>query len=82
MTEKMESAKNYKGFVAGAFAGIAKLSGECESNYPCPYLEFTPSSPSSCRSRFYDDSITRIFPEIRELDLKAANSISSWPSIQ
>jgi hypothetical protein len=60
MTEKMESAKNYKGFVAGVFSGIAKLSGECESNYPCPYLEFTPSSPSSCRRRFYDESITRI----------------------
>ena len=25
--EKKESAKNYKGFVAGVFSGIAKLSG-------------------------------------------------------
>jgi hypothetical protein len=26
--EKKESSKNYKGFVAGVFSGIAKLSGE------------------------------------------------------
>jgi hypothetical protein len=25
--EKKESAKNYKGFVAGVFSGIAKLTG-------------------------------------------------------
>lgn len=25
--DKRESAKNYKGFVAGVFSGIAKLSG-------------------------------------------------------
>jgi hypothetical protein len=28
MTEKKESSKNYKGFVAGVFSGIAKLSGQ------------------------------------------------------
>ena len=27
MTEKKESHSNYKGFVAGVFSGIAKLSG-------------------------------------------------------
>jgi hypothetical protein len=27
MTEKKESNSNYKGFVAGVFSGIAKLSG-------------------------------------------------------
>jgi hypothetical protein len=27
MTEKQESHSNYKGFVAGVFSGIAKLSG-------------------------------------------------------
>jgi hypothetical protein len=26
--EKKESSKNYKGFVAGVFSGVAKLSGE------------------------------------------------------
>lgn len=27
-TDKIESSKNYKGFVAGVFSGIAKLSGK------------------------------------------------------
>ena len=27
--DKKESVKNYKGFVAGVFSGIAKLSGKC-----------------------------------------------------
>ena len=28
MKEAKESSKNYKGFVAGVFSGIAKLSGQ------------------------------------------------------
>ena len=27
--EKKESSMNYRGFVAGVFSGVAKLSGEC-----------------------------------------------------
>jgi hypothetical protein len=29
MKDRKENVKNYKGFVAGVFSGIAKLSGQC-----------------------------------------------------
>jgi hypothetical protein len=32
--DKPASGKNYKGFVAGVFSGIAKLSGEYYTTYP------------------------------------------------
>ena len=36
MTEKSESHSNYKGFVAGVFSGIAKLSGMLASRSLTP----------------------------------------------
>jgi hypothetical protein len=33
MTEKKESHSNYKGFVAGVFSGIAKLTGMPTSHF-------------------------------------------------
>lgn len=31
--DKKENVKNYKGFVAGVFSGVTKLSGELKSSY-------------------------------------------------
>jgi hypothetical protein len=40
MTEKQESHSNYKGFVAGVFSGIAKLSGMSKPHSARPSSRF------------------------------------------
>ena len=40
MTEKKESRSNYKGFVAGVFSGIAKLTGMSSSHFYNSILHF------------------------------------------
>lgn len=40
MTEKKESHSNYKGFVAGVFSGIAKLTGMLSSYFDNSILRF------------------------------------------
>lgn len=44
--EEKESSKNYKGFVAGIFSGVSKLTGES-------LLLNSDMSCISCSSRFY-----------------------------
>jgi hypothetical protein len=38
MKDKQEGIKNYKGFVAGVFSGIAKLTGEYSFSSSAPVL--------------------------------------------
>jgi len=38
--DKKENVKNYKGFVAGVFSGVTKLSGEFWLFYFCPWDVF------------------------------------------
>jgi hypothetical protein len=41
MTEKQESHSNYKGFVAGVFSGVAKLSGMSKPHSARTVLEIS-----------------------------------------
>jgi hypothetical protein len=33
--DKQEAQKNYKGFVAGVFSGVSKLTGKCNCHVIC-----------------------------------------------
>jgi hypothetical protein len=73
MTEKKESHSNYKGFVAGVFSGIAKLSGMFNTH---------PRPPD----QGWDVSQTRFKLDKKLADMQEgtdmANSSKSWASIR
>ena len=72
MTEKKESHSNYKGFVAGVFSGIAKLSGMFNTRPRPPDQGWVPS-----RTRIKLDKNLADMQEGTDM----ANSSKSWASI-